>query len=208
MASSSMQHEGVTSSFAVAALCACVGLALLSSGCRPEPVANDSPTNVRRTSSMERAQRRAFDGAPPVIPHQRLGSSCVECHTETGKAVPERGFAPANPHLRTDGLSQTANCVQCHLFSHTEATFADNDFEGFAQDLRRGRRLYPNAPPVIPHPVFMRENCVACHSGPSARPEIRCDHAERQNCRQCHVPHQDDSSWPELEVAAASENAQ
>ena len=27
---------------------------------------------------------------------------------------------------------------------------------------------HENAPPVMPHPVFMRENCVACHSGPAA----------------------------------------
>ena len=149
----------------------CVG-ALLLCGCGTENSQSPEQPNVRRTSSTERATRRAYDGAPPVIPHARLGASCVECHTETGKAVPERGFAPANPHLRTEGFSLTANCRQCHLFSQTEESFVENDFVGIAQDLRRGERLYAGAPPVIPHPVFMRENCNACHDGPAARPAI------------------------------------
>ena len=41
------------------------------------------------------------------------------------------------------------------------------------QDLRQGKRLNALAPPPIPHKPFMRENCVACHSGPAAREEIR-----------------------------------
>jgi cytochrome c-type protein NapB len=62
-----------------------------------------------------------------------------------------------------------------------------NDFAPFPQDLRKGDRLYPQAPPVIPHGVFMREDCAACHEGVPGRPEIRCSHPERMNCRQCHV---------------------
>ena len=152
----SSSQSGRAARFAVNVL---LGFAVFIFGCRPEnPDVQDPNSNVRRTSTIERAQRRAYDGAPPVIPHQRLGSSCVECHTETGKAVPERGFAPANPHLHTVGFSLTANCVQCHVFAQTDETFAKSDFEGFAQDLRRGERLYRGAPPVIPHPVFMREN--------------------------------------------------
>ena len=44
------------------------------------------------------------------------------------------------------------------------------------------------SPPVIPHKLFMRENCLSCHAGPSAPKEIRMSHPERVNCRQCHVP--------------------
>jgi hypothetical protein len=34
----------------------------------------------------------------------------------------------------------------------------------------------------------MREDCAACHESVAGRPEIRCTHPERVNCRQCHVP--------------------
>jgi len=139
------------------------------------------------TASAERAKRRAYDGAPPVIPHEPLGASCTACHTSTGRAVPTLGFAPANPHEPTRGLSATAKCRQCHVFQRTEELFAQTDFIGLPPTFSGGDHLYPGAPAVIPHPVFMRENCNACHSGPAARPEIRCTHPERSNCRQCHV---------------------
>jgi predicted CXXCH cytochrome family protein len=48
--------------------------------------------------------------------------------------------------------------------------------------------MYDGAPPTIPHKVFMRENCGACHVGPGAREEILTTHPERTRCRQCHVP--------------------
>ncbi|MDA8016644.1 MAG: hypothetical protein MPN21_04275 [Thermoanaerobaculia bacterium] len=80
-----------------------------------------------------------------------------------------------------------ARCEQCHVFQAIDEPWRANSFAGLRQDLRRGKRLNPLAPPVIPHRVFMRENCHACHSGPAAREEIRTDHAERARCRQCHV---------------------
>jgi cytochrome c-type protein NapB len=43
------------------------------------------------------------------------------------------------------------------------------------------------SPPVIPHSIELRENCLACHAGPAAPKEIRVSHPERVNCRQCHV---------------------
>ncbi len=84
-------------------------------------------------------------------------------------------------------MSAMSRCGQCHVFRSTDTLFADNDFAGLAQDLRRGKRLHDLAPPVVPHKVFMRENCVACHTGPAAREEIRTTHPERVRCRQCHV---------------------
>jgi nitrate reductase cytochrome c-type subunit len=140
------------------------------------------------TASTVRASRRLYDGAPPVIPHAPLNIQCIACHTDTGKEAPPLGFAPANPHGRTEGLSATSNCQQCHVFQREKEVFAESDFEGLAQTFVKADRLYPGAPPVIPHRVFMRENCLSCHSGPVARPEIRCTHPQRTHCRQCHVP--------------------
>ena len=147
----------------------------------------DKPGAVKMTASV-RAQRRAYDGAPPVIPHQNFGMSCTQCHTERGMAVPDVGFAPPSPHEQTAGLSAMSNCKQCHVFATTSEEFVENDFVGLAQDMRSGRRLNDYAPPVLPHRVFMRENCAACHTGPAAREDIRCTHPERTRCQQCHVP--------------------
>jgi nitrate reductase cytochrome c-type subunit len=159
-----------------------------------------SPTapSTSLTASTIRADRRAYDGAPPVIPHEQLGASCTACHTTTGMEVPGKGFAPANPHLHTSVVGRTANCRQCHMFAETIDEFAASNFIGLRQDLRRGDRLYAGAPPVIPHPIAMRENCRACHTTPAARPEIRCTHPERTNCVQCHMQRTvaADDIWP------------
>jgi cytochrome c-type protein NapB len=98
------------------------------------------------------------------------------------------GFAPANPHLETRRDGGTTNCRQCHVHTTSSGVLVASRFSGLPQTIRRGGRLYPGAPPVIPHFVAMRENCLACHSGPAARPEIRTSHPERANCTQCHVP--------------------
>ena len=141
-----------------------------------------------KTAAAVRADRRAYDGAPPVIPHPDFNANCTSCHTKVGLAIPDVGFAPPMPHGSTSGLSAFANCRQCHVFRKSGDAFRESGFAGLRQDLRRGRRLHGMAPPVMPHPVFMRENCTACHAGPAAREEIRCDHPERANCGQCHVP--------------------
>jgi cytochrome c-type protein NapB len=160
-----------------------LALAALVGSCHrpaPEPVAAPAPSQVR-------ARRRAYDGAPPVIPHKRLGGACATCHATAPREVPGVGLAPPNPHLHTPGMSAASRCEQCHVFATPGIPFADNSFRGLAQDLRRGERLYPRAPPVLPHPVFMREDCAACHDGPAARPEVRCTHPDRINCLQCHA---------------------
>lgn len=136
------------------------------------------------TETSVRSARRAFDGAPPVIPHEPLGAACITCHTETGKLVPNMAFAPANPHGE---LGNFRNCKQCHVFRQGDDRFAQTTFVGQPVALRLGERLFPGAPPTIPHSLLMRNNCLACHSGPTARPEIRCTHTERVNCVQCHV---------------------
>lgn len=140
-----------------------------------------------KSSAVERAERRAYDGAPPTIPHAPFGAACSACHTPAGMEVPDVGFAPPSPHAETAGLGLAARCTQCHVFRQTEQLFVPSQFTGLRQDLRQGRRLNPLAPPVMPHSVFMRENCLACHSGPAAREEIRTPHPERARCAQCHV---------------------
>ncbi len=144
-------------------------------------------TPMRTATAAQRAERRLFAGAPPVIPHSQLSGQCVTCHTPTGTARPPIGFAPANPHTKTPGMSDESRCKQCHLFQTTQEVFVASTFEPFRFAGTQGQRAHKFAPPTIPHHHFMREDCAACHTGPASRPEIRCSHAERTRCVQCHA---------------------
>jgi cytochrome c-type protein NapB len=148
---------------------------------------SDPTPVVVLTSSPVRAERRAYDGAPPVIPHRPLGGACTTCHTAEARTTPGVGLAPPNPHTRTPGLSASARCQQCHVFQMTSEVFRESDFHGFVQDLRHGERMYAHAPPVIPHGDFLREDCAAFHTGIAARAEVKCTHPERTDCKQCHA---------------------
>lgn len=152
-------------------------------GCRR----SEPPRLTQLTPTSVRAERPAYDGAPPVIPHGALGPSCAVCHAETARDVPGIGLAPPNPHLKTPGMSDAARCQQCHVFQSTKEVLIANNFRPLLRDRRRGERLYANAPPVIPHGLFMREDCAACHAGAASRPEVRCSHPERVHCLQCHA---------------------
>ena len=162
----------------------CFGLIGILTSCEQQPESNQvsaKPLHIR-------ALRRAFPGAPPVIPHPPLSGTCNSCHTPVGgRVVPEIGIAPANPHTQTPGMSEQSRCKQCHIFKQSDGTFVASDFMA-AQPFRlRGDRSHVKAPPTVPHPGFMYEDCNACHTGAGARPEIACDHAERLRCRQCHI---------------------
>ena len=166
-----------------------LGLVIVAASCQKSLDDTDVPgrPDASKTAASERALRRGYDGAPPVIPHQPFESSCIECHNQEGVAVAQVGFSPPSPHEATSGMSAMSRCEQCHVFRQTDELFAENSFAGLSQDLRRGRRLNAVAPPVMPHPIFMRENCIACHSGQAAREAIRTTHPERTRCNQCHV---------------------
>lgn len=170
---------------------AMLSLVALATACA-DPAANKVPVpgtqDGMKNAADVRAARRAYDGAPPVIPHENFGMECRSCHNLEGMDLGDVGFAPPSPHDGTMGMSAISRCRQCHVFSTTETSFVDNGFVALRQDLRSGRRLNPVAPPTIPHKTFMRENCAACHSGPAAREEIRTTHPERIRCRQCHLP--------------------
>lgn len=142
-----------------------------------------------------REDRRLFDGAPPVIPHADFGPRCTACHTERGMEVPDVGYAVPMPHDRTLGMSPKSRCTQCHAFKTSDDVFVATVFEPLRQAHRRRERLNALAPPTIPHPLLMRESCLACHDGPAAREEIRCSHPERTRCTQCHVPRRDQTEF-------------
>jgi len=167
--------------------------AVLLIGC--SDTSSDSSDPAPKAAEVRMA-RRAFDGAPPVIPHPPLSGTCSFCHTpDGGRVVPDVGIAPANPHTQTPGMSADSRCRQCHVFKASDGEFKSSEFDGFFTSLDAERRAHPEAPPVIPHGEFMREDCRACHTGNAARPEITCRHADRDRCRQCHV-HQQPAAEP------------
>ena len=128
---------------------------------------------------------RSFNGAPPTVPHpvdQLTAESCIVCHgigirTETMR-IPKM----SHPYL--------ANCTQCHVESnptHMAAElFRNNSFVGLPAP-SGGPRAFAEAPPMIPHSTWMRNECVSCH-GPTGNFGIRSTHPWRKNCQQCHAP--------------------
>lgn len=133
-------------------------------------------------SDYKRADLRMYAYAPPLIPHEVLNRDCLDCH-ETGLVVEGRK-APITPH------PQLVNCEQCHVRADERIQpFRDNSFVG-VQEKRTAQLPQPAGPPLIPHRVFMRENCLVCH-GDHSRAEItQTTHPERSNCVQCHIEQQ------------------
>ena len=131
---------------------------------------------------------RAFYGAPPSIPHpvsteRSMGeNNCLKCHENGGFAEKFNAYAPVTPH------PEMVNCRQCHVAEQTKSLFKVSNFEKGTIPLAGVNNAMEGSPPVMPHPLQLRENCLACHAGPSAPKEIRVSHPERINCRQCHVP--------------------
>lgn len=131
---------------------------------------------------------RAFHGAPPSIPHavnseRDMGdNSCLKCHENGGYVEKYKAYTPVTPH------PEKINCRQCHVPEKTNSLFKETNFKRGTTPVVGINNALAGSPPVIPHQLQLRENCLACHAGPSAPKEIRVSHPERVNCRQCHVP--------------------
>ena len=138
----------------------------------------------------DRAKRRAFEGAPPTIPHPVGQGSALECQVCHQRGV-QIGSALAPPVSHPTYTM----CTQCHVAETspippskpiTGAASVKNDFHG-NRTSPAPYRLAASAPPQVPHPTFMRERCDACH-GPSGRSGLQTSHPARGVCQQCHVP--------------------
>ena len=145
----------------------------------------------RRVALTARSERRAYDGAPPTIPHpveQQAAPACLACH--------EGGLAIGGKVARPMSHAPQQSCVQCHVPSadprppalgdDPPRAGASNGFVGLPSS-GVGPRAWPGAPPQIPHAVFMRERCASCH-GIAGHAGLRAQHDPRSSCLQCHVP--------------------
>jgi nitrate reductase (cytochrome), electron transfer subunit len=154
---------------------------------------------------------RAYPGAPPRIPHELTPDefrteACMACHARGGYSRRFTAYVPVTPH---PGASQ---CLQCHVGADevmavsllsSDPNRRCRQCHGVGGGPRAGAGTSPGwraaawphlaprtpgrPPPEIPHDLQSRGNCLACHAGPAAVSEVRTTHAERADCRQCHV---------------------
>ena len=159
-------------------------LAALVAGAGPEGAAPEAEERART-----RRARRAYDGAPPVIPHAVAAlarQECLICHRE-GLDLGAEGLAARTPH------PERVHCQQCHVEQlEPVAVFVPNRFEG-RRHPERGTRAYAGAPPTVPHPREGRESCLVCHGENGGSP-ILTPHPERVHCQQCHVTQEADAA--------------
>lgn len=135
-----------------------------------------------------RSANRAYDGAPPTVPHpvrERSAEACIACHGDGIRVRDRTGTEMPHEYM--------VNCLQCHTSTSPKRPFgsdapatvaAANGFRG-AEAPDRGERAYAGAPPRIPHRTQMRSDCSSCHGnfglpGPMS-------HEAMPNCRQCHA---------------------
>ncbi len=138
-------------------------------------------------SSRQRASRRAYNGAPPIIPHSVQNTNdaaCYACHSNGMQLAGLKASVMSHPFL--------VNCTQCHAspppapFQNINSEVATN-FVGLPAP-KAGQRAYSGAPPTIPHSQWMRQNCLSCHGGPNGWAGMQSTHPWRTNCTQCHAP--------------------
>lgn len=130
---------------------------------------------------------RQYPGAPPRIPHEvdqsfRSGEpDCLSCHEKGGYSPEYDAFTPVTPH------PENSLCYQCHTpLPDEDKRFVESHWKSI-EPPRLGQSSLGGSPPPVPHSLQLRENCIACHTGPAAVAEIRVSHAARGDCRQCHA---------------------
>ncbi len=153
---------------------------------RANPAAVPDKFAARMRSMDARARLRAFEGAPPVIPHTTADmnlSTCRACHAT--------GLQAGDMVARMASHTYLTNCTQCHVEAESQLLDGEwaalNTFVGLRPSAYGGTRAWAGAPPVMPHATFMRTNCVSCH-GEHGYDGWRPDHLSRTNCVQCHAP--------------------
>lgn len=144
----------------------------------------------REAALAARAARRAYDGAPPTIPHpirQDSAPECLTCH--------DAGMQLRGRHALPMSHRELTSCTQCHVVAQTpmpgigripaDPRDVANAFAGMASP-DHGPRAWTIAPPQIPHKTVMRERCDSCH-GPNGRSAMQTPHPYRGSCQQCHT---------------------
>jgi len=153
---------------------------------RANPAAVSDKFAARSASVDQRSLLRAYEGAPPVIPH-----TTADLNIQTCRACHAQGLRAGDKVARMVSHTYLTNCTQCHVEGAGPLLGPDpgpsNTFAGLRSSGYGGTRAWAGAPPVMPHTAFMRTNCVSCH-GEFGYDGWRPDHLSRSNCVQCHAP--------------------
>ncbi len=136
-----------------------------------------TPAGDKQAALAARASRRAYDGAPPTVPHavrQSAAAECLACHDE-GALLRGRTASMMSHRALT-------SCTQCHVVEQAPMPAAvwleggpwaaESSFEGRASPAS-GERAWSVSPPVIP--------------GVAGSDPIKTSHPYRQSCEQCHA---------------------
>ncbi len=178
----------------------CLSSLLLLISCITLVCCNNTKNN--QPNIIPLASNRAYSGAPPTINHkvQELGrEECISCHLD-GNAMDKGKKTPITSH------PELIRCRQCHVEKITKETFVHNSFQGHTYEI--GLRSQPMGPPLIPHPMTMRENCLGCHGNEAINDRLKTGHPERVRCLQCHIPAHSEypKSRPNLKSAIKYDN--
>ncbi|RMH13072.1 MAG: hypothetical protein D6701_12680, partial [Gemmatimonadetes bacterium] len=89
--------------------------------------AETAPGPVRTRRLPAYYARRAYPGAPPVVPHEvdrdeDRAPDCLACHARGGYVPAQRAYAPVSPHPEFE------SCLQCHVPQRDVRPFAGNSF--------------------------------------------------------------------------------
>ncbi len=161
----------------------------------PPPAPIVLTEEARLAALDKRAKRRAYDGAPPTVPHRVLQMGpldCVSCHATGAKIGGVVAPKVSHPIYQS--------CTQCHVVMNDPREGApkvappENTFEGIAT-WGKGSRAWKGAPPTIPHPTLMRPDCASCH-GVFGADGIKTTHPWRQSCTQCHAANAEKDQHP------------
>lgn len=165
-------------------LAACAGEAVPST-----PRSTITPTSVPPIVSPTTSTPPPLINGVPAIPHPTAGyENCLVCH-ETG--IAGSVAVPADHAGRTNDT-----CTACHEEAATvtppatTTTTATPTATATATPTATPTQT-AGAPPVIPHDLAGRDDCLACHqTGVAGAPEVPADHAGRTNdtCTMCHQP--------------------
>lgn len=167
----------------------------------PPPPVTPRDDEARASALADRARLRAYEGAPPVIPHpigEGNAQECATCH-ETGGRIGDVLIPPMSHEFQP-------MCTQCHAPTSRLPEAIDQRYEnpsaaatvGSSFEGLRGSsspyRWTDDSPPQMPHSSRMRERCTSCH-GVNGRPGLQTSHPERQLCLQCHTSPARTNQW-------------
>jgi cytochrome c-type protein NapB len=159
-----------------------------------EYAAMPTEPNRRRTLAVFHA-RRAYPGAPPVIPHpvderEAFGKACLSCHGSGGWAPRFEAYAPVTPH------PEMISCRQCHVpltlpspplgervsagREGSAATLSPLGGEGRVRGTGMVRGSVSDWQTIAPPPLHGS-------AMPGSPPPIPHALQMRENCRACHA---------------------